>query len=173
LKSREQVPVEPEVPGPDITASPTPPDWLKPFDQSPQARAVAELDQRLKADSDLVARLMFAGYQGKDWDVVASRLVAYALRVLMAWIVDGSVALKCRLKGWNGPWDGRCRDRQVARDLATDVVVTALEKFRTEVLIPGKWQPERGASLSTFFIGQCLLRWANVYRSWRRQETTP
>ena len=34
----------------------------------------------------------------------------------------------------------------------------------------GRWDYRRGASLRTFFIGQCLMRFANVYRAWWNRE---
>jgi len=33
-----------------------------------------------------------------------------------------------------------------------------------------KWDPSKGATLRTYFIGQCLIRFANVYRGWWRNE---
>lgn len=45
----------------------------------------------------------------------------------------------------------------------------ALIAFRQDVLIPGVWDPAKGASIKTFFIGQCLKQFANVYRAWHRE----
>jgi DNA-directed RNA polymerase specialized sigma24 family protein len=42
--------------------------------------------------------------------------------------------------------------------------------FRRDVLIPRKWDYRRGATLRTFFVGQCLIRFANVYRRWYGNE---
>lgn len=154
----------------DITTA-TPSEWLSCFDASTEARHVADLERRLRADVDLVTRLAFSGYKGTDWHEVANLLAAYGLRVLTAWIIDGTIVRRCTDKGWSGPWDGRCRAREIAEQLAADTVAVALIKFRDTVLMPCRWQPDRGASLSTFFIGQCLLRWANVYRQWRRAES--
>ena len=55
----------------------------------------------------------------------------------------------------------------------------AVEKFRDTVLATGRWNPDGGASLKTFFIGQCLFRFPNpYYRSWHtaitgRQQEAP
>jgi DNA-directed RNA polymerase specialized sigma24 family protein len=157
---------EPAEPEPDTTDAPL--GWLASFAGDQEARRIAEIEQRLRADADLVGRLMFAGYRGADWDEVAGRLAAYGVRILTAWIIDGTIATKCREKNWAGPWNQRCQNFEVARDLATDTVAEALAKFRDQVLIPGRWDPKRGASLSTYYIGQCLLRWANVYHRWAR-----
>ena len=131
---------------------------------------MAEMEARLRADADLVLRLALSGYAGPDWDMVVERLAAYGLRVLTAWICDGTIQRKCQDKNWPGPWDNRCRSIEVAGDLATNTVMVALPKFRDSVLIPGRWSPNGGASLATYFIGQCLLRWANVHRDWVRWQ---
>ena len=53
--------------------------------------------------------------------------------------------------------------------MAGEVVTVALAHFRDDVLVPGKWDPARGAPLTTFFVGQCLLRFPNIYRKWLQQ----
>lgn len=42
----------------------------------------------------------------------------------------------------------------------------ALDRFRADVLLAKKWDYRKGASLRTYFIGQCLIRFANIYRRW-------
>ena len=53
-------------------------------------------------------------------------------------------------------------------DLATDVTVVAMNAFREDVLVPGRWHPARGATLATFFVGQCLFHFPLEYRTWLR-----
>lgn len=130
------------------------------------------MEARLRADSDLVMRLGLVGYTGPEWDAVAERLAGYGLRVLTAWILNGTIKAKCVEKGWAGPWHEDLRDYELASDLATLTVVVALTKFRDSVLIPGRWSPNGGASLATYYVGQCLLRWGNVYQEWAREEKT-
>lgn len=144
--------------------------WLDPFDETSEARRVAELEARLSGDVELVSRLMFAGYDGPEWIEVADRLARYGLRVIEAWILDGTIVVRCRQKNLAAPWSHRCASRQEAEVLAADTVSTALLRFRDGVLIPGKWRADRGASLSTYFVGQCLLRWANVFYAWQRES---
>lgn len=52
--------------------------------------------------------------------------------------------------------------------LADETVAEALHRFRTTVLMANKWDSRRGATLRTFFIGQCLLRFPNIYSIFRR-----
>lgn len=49
-------------------------------------------------------------------------------------------------------------------------MVAALIYFRDKVLMTHRWQASGGASLGTFFIGQCLYQFANIYRSALRAE---
>ena len=67
-----------------------------------------------------------------------------------------------RIEGWP--------DDQTIDDIATDTVVAALNYFRDKVLKTHRWQSSGGASLGTFFIGQCLYQFANIYRSALRAE---
>src|SRR6266702_2035011 len=39
-----------------------------------------------------------------------------------------------------------------------------------KVLKPGKWDPRRGASLKTFFVGACLLQFPNVFEAWLTEQ---
>jgi hypothetical protein len=37
-------------------------------------------------------------------------------------------------------------------------------------LLANRWDPKKGASIKTFFIGQCLIRFVNVYNRWRDND---
>jgi hypothetical protein len=153
----------------DTTADPSR-EGLEMFAASAEGRLVRDLESRLAGDIELATRLMFAGYDGLEWIEVANRLAAYGLRVMLAWILDGTVAAHCKGRSLAGPWSMRCRDRVEADSLASDTVSTALMHFRDDVLKPGRWSADRGASLSTYFIGQCLIRWSNVFWAWERSN---
>ncbi len=143
-------------------------EWLERFAHTGVALDV----DRLTWDRRLLDRVMWDGYTGPAWEKFASRLVAYGLRVIQAWITTGEIVGKCAAKGWAQGLtnDPRVRRREVAEELAVDTVAAAIIKFRDEVLIPGKWDPTRGASLKTFFIGQALMCYRNAYRRWWRAE---
>lgn len=49
--------------------------------------------------------------------------------------------------------------------LARETAAAALHFFRFKVLMKGKWDAAKGASLATFFVGQCRLQFANVYNT--------
>lgn len=52
-------------------------------------------------------------------------------------------------------------------------MIESIIRFRDEVLVPGTWDPMKGASLKTYFVGQMLKRFANVHREWKRRELQP
>jgi DNA-directed RNA polymerase specialized sigma24 family protein len=64
------------------------------------------------------------------------------------------------------------QDPDAASELAGLTVAVALPAFRTQLEDGTGWQPEQGASLTSFFIGQCLLRFPNEYRRWLREYRT-
>ena len=59
-----------------------------------------------------------------------------------------------------------------------ETVSKALHHFRVDVLMKKKWDYRKGETLRTYFVGQCLIRFANIYRAWygnearRRQHST-
>lgn len=151
----------------DALPRPVPRAWLDPHVADP-----SRLD-RLLADRDLAARVAAAGYTGRDWDYVAGELIKYGYAVLVAWMRNGTIWRRLADKGCGGlptppSWEW---NEEAWYDLAGSTLVIAVEKFRDTVLAAGRWDPDRGASLKTFFIGQCLFRFANPYRSWHTAVT--
>lgn len=127
--------------------------------------------QRLQADEDLLLALQLQEFTGRSWDRFSRELARYGLAVLRAWIRHGTIYGK--VKALTGYKLGRVEgwpDADTVSDLADDTVVAALRYFREKVLKTHHWQSDGGASLSTFFIGQCLHQFANVYRSALRAE---
>jgi RNA polymerase sigma factor (sigma-70 family) len=142
-------------------------DELRDFDDLAQAQRLRQLE----ADRALMRRLSVEGYEGQAWEEVANALVDYGFAVMRAWTVTGQVFGRCRAKGFGGPSftpPAKGIPRQDALELATDTVATALINFRDSVLKRGVWDPNKGASLTSFFVGNCLLRFPNEYRKWRR-----
>lgn len=130
---------------------------------------------RLLGDRDLLLRLQLSDYAQDQWEPVAAEFARYGLAVLQAWIATGRIfdevhgLLRLRL---SSPAQGF--DEEAVQDLATDTVMAALPAFLDKVLKADRWDPARGASLKTFFIGQCKYQFPNVHRRWRerrRQES--
>ena len=122
--------------------------------------------QELQADRDLLDRIMWAGYAGSEWEKLKCRLIGYGFAVVSAWIRSGVIFDRCRDSGVLLRRVGKCREWSEAQSLAGETVAMAVVKFRSTVLIPRVWRPEGGASLETFFVRQCLIRFSNIYRRW-------
>lgn len=133
-------------------------------------KPAADVD-RLAGDLDLYNTLALNRFSGFDYEYFANELARYGLAVIGSWVRSGLIYAKCRDRGMGGlapaDWD---LDVDDVDELTNETVGLAVIKFRETVLLKKKWDPRKGASLRTFFIGQCLIRFANVYRSWRAQQ---
>lgn len=126
---------------------------------------------RLEADRDLIDTLRKEGFTGRNYEYFQTVLAQYGVAVIRAWVRDGKVHAKYAEKRLGGlppePRPGALTDDpSTGQGLADETVALALNAFRDKVLVPGTWDPRRGASLRTFFVGQCLMQFANVYRAW-------
>ncbi len=140
-----------------------PADWLEQSDDSDRV-------DRSVADADLQVRLALHRYEGAEWDVFATELARYGIGVLSAWMHRGLIFARCKAKNIGlAPLD-RPFSKDEVDELVGETVAKALHHFRVDVLMKNRWTPTGGASLRTFFLGQCLLRFANVYRAWRDHE---
>ncbi|NKU99249.1 hypothetical protein GS889_18245 [Rhodococcus hoagii] len=63
-------------------------------------------------------------------------------------------------------------DDHTVRQLTDETVVRAIGYFKTDVLQKNKWDVDKGASIRTFFIGQCLFQFANVYKVWFNEDVS-
>jgi DNA-directed RNA polymerase specialized sigma24 family protein len=143
-----------------------PDEWLKEFETSEAHRRL----KLLEADNDLLDRIMWAGYRGPDYDLLEDRLIGYGLQVLRAWIRTGRIFAECAKRGHRLPRPDLSWNPDSADELANETLVVAVRRFRDDVLIPRVWKPSGGASLKTYFIGQCLLRFPNLYRRWLKEN---
>ncbi len=141
---------------------------LAEFANSKEAQRLA----RLANDRDLVYELSLRRYEGPSWRKFANGLAAYGFQVIRAWLSTGRLFMECKRKGLGLPVPVQHRTRADILELTGETVAISLATFREKVLIPGRWDPTRGASLMTFFIGQCVYQFPNVYRRWVR-ETAP
>ncbi len=117
---------------------------------------------RLAADTELAQALMWAQYEGPAWRKFREVLARYGVAVIQKWILSGRIFRECARKGFGGIRRRRPHDDE-ALGMAGETVARAMVFFREKVLIPGAWDPTRGASLRTYFIGACVLHFPNVY----------
>lgn len=161
--ARSGMPVKPAV-GPEKVV---PLDWL---DDPRLAEQAARID-RLAADFDLITTLGLEGFQGPDWDVFEGELAKYGLAVIGGWTRRGAIFGKYFERGFGGlPEPFRDFTDDEVDELALETVAKGLYHFQRDVLMKQRWDYRKGASLRTYFVGQCLSRFANVYRRWYKNE---
>jgi len=157
--------------------------WLAEFEGTQEQRhlddALAVLQrrrqERIAEDVDLVTWLAMQGFTGPDYTLFATELAKYGNAVIIAWIRRGLILARVRERGLGGlhePPPGALNRPDVAEELAGETVAKALHYFREKVLIGKRWDPTKGASIKTFFVGQCLFQFANVYRYWLKNEAS-
>jgi DNA-directed RNA polymerase specialized sigma24 family protein len=127
----------------------------------------AEHLRRLAADQDLLTALQLHGLQGPTWDRFAEVLARYGYQVIRAWVWTRQIFPHCARRGFGLPQPAHLRwTKEQANEVALETVAKAIRAFRGYVLREGRWSPTRGATLRTYFVGQCLLQFPNVYRRW-------
>ncbi len=143
--------------------------------QRDQARRAAESLARRQMDQGKLNSLALAGFAGPDYEIFAGELAAYGYPVILAWLRRGLIWKHCADRG--RPLRPTDRDRETLDDmfeerleLAFETVAEALRFFRDRVLRAGYWSHEGGATLTTYFIGACLLVFPNVFRRWQAAE---
>jgi hypothetical protein len=147
-------------PGPEVPSA-----WLKEFQATQAARSI----ERLNADLEVINDLVIDGFAGPRWEEFTRILLGYSFQVITTWLRRGVIFEKCVQKGirhFSGTPKLRRFPYDEAEDLAQEVLREAVDHFRDDVLRPGKWDPRKGASLKTYFIGQCLLRFPGCYARW-------
>ncbi|WP_433169871.1 RNA polymerase sigma factor [Kribbella sp. CA-247076] len=136
----------------------------------------AEQVDRLVADYNLVTMLAFQNFTGLDFEYFQDELAKYGIAVIGSWCRRGLIFHYCKQRGYGGlqaPPAGSFDDPGLVEDLVLETVGESLVHFRDDVLVKGRWDYRRGASLRTFFIGQCLMRFPNIYRAWRAHDARP
>ena len=128
---------------------------------------------RLLGDADLLLDLQLNNYAPAVWNPIAEEFARYGLAVISSWIRRGLIfGYVTQATGFGFPnmETERIRDADAVHDLASMTVVNALNAFLDIALKARKWDPTKGASLKTYFIGQCKIQFANVYKEWWRAE---
>jgi DNA-directed RNA polymerase specialized sigma24 family protein len=127
----------------------------------------AEHLRRLTADQEMLTTLQLHGLQGPTWERFADVLARYGYQVIRAWVWTRQIFPNCAQQGYGLPQPTHLRwTKEQADEVASETVAMAIRAFRTYVLREGRWSPTRGATLRTYFVGQCLMQFPNVYRRW-------
>lgn len=128
---------------------------------------------RLAGDREVYRDLRASKFAGSEQALFDDALARYGFAVIGAWISKGVMEQKCREKPQLRDLrelEGMHLNPRDIEEITMDTVATAVEGFRTNVLTTGKWKPEKGAALRTFFIGQCQFKYCDVARRWKRQR---
>jgi hypothetical protein len=125
------------------------------------------------ADSRIVESLQQIDFDpdSPEWQEVSGALIEYGHAVLVAWAITGSLyrhAAKHGVLGLGRLPQDLSLPQDEAEALALDVVIVAVEAFRTKSL--PIWRSTGGASLKTYFIGRCLMELPDVHRQWKNRE---
>lgn len=142
-------------------------EWLR-IEQVPLAEQV----DRLTADTELYKHLERQRFDGPDYDYFQTVLARYGQAVIAGWMHRGIIETKCREKGLRkvpNLTDVRFHDDDVD-EIVLETVAQALYYFRDRVLAVGGWDADKGASLRTYFIGQCLIRFVSVINRWLKEQ---
>ncbi len=128
--------------------------------------------ERLAHDADLVSDLRRDNFIGEDWDLFSNELARYGMAVIGGWMRHGLIATRfAQRKVTAVPLPQAAqRDPAAIASITNETVAQALVRFRDNVLIPGVWDPNKGASVRTFFIGQCMWNYNNAVRRWTNND---
>lgn len=148
-------------------------------EQSPTfATAIEDLlsdVRRHGSDRAIYVMLRDSGFRADYWDLLAEQLVRYGFRVLLGWLRTGKIVHKCVTQGHGSPnlpaWlmsDDR-EAQEIRQELVWETLANGLVIFRGN-LESGRWDPDAGRSLATYFVAACVYAFPNVLRRWRNGE---
>lgn len=128
------------------------------------------------AESRMLLLLQLNGYgeHCDEWRILRDALIEYGHAVLVGWGVGGKLRSKASahkgvIDAYRIP-EGLRLSRDDADALGVDVLIKSIDSFRVKVLAQNRWHPEGGASLTTYFIGWCLMHLPTAYEQWNRRE---
>lgn len=130
---------------------------------------------RSAADAALIASLRQQGFTGRAFDRFNDELASYGIGVMRGWLHSGYAFTATATRGKDLHPSDRERedltfDAETRHELADMTVARALPRFREQALVEGGWRPDKGASITTYFIGACTLVLPNEFRRWRTQR---
>ncbi len=128
------------------------------------------------ADTEIVRQLREVGFTGPLQQRLDNRLATYGMDVMRAWLHTGHAFTIAAKRGYGlnsteQELTELASDPDLRRELAIAIIAGTIRSFRTIALVSGKWTPEGGASLSTFFMGASVPQIPNEISRWRRQRS--
>lgn len=124
------------------------------------------------ADVQRVAEVAAAGFEGPLWDALIEELTKYAWPRLHGLIYKGTigqVSTGSPHPALSPELHQLLRQSVDHRDeLVVEALLRAPEKFR-EHLRAGRWDPEKGKSLPSYYLGSVAAAFWARYQSWERR----
>ncbi|MFI9417750.1 hypothetical protein [Streptomyces werraensis] len=129
----------------------------------------------LEQDRHLYAELKRADFHGPRYEVFAGELWRYGIHTLTAWMRTGDIVRHClRYSVAFDPSETElavlARTSEVREALAVDSIAAAAPRFVERSLRGGEWDPDKGASMSTYFVGGCVMAFGDVFKAWSRKR---
>ncbi|MEF2530026.1 hypothetical protein [Streptomyces sp. CS62] len=127
--------------------------------------------EKLKADRALYERLQQGGFAGLEMDLLREDLWLYGWKCLRAWMKDGTIIEKCGERGIAVParWhevEALTRRGDLRDEIAHNAVEYAVKTFTEEYLPEGRWDPDKNATMRTYFIGTCMFAFRDFFKNW-------
>lgn len=122
----------------------------------------AESPARLEADRKLRDALKEAGYTGPAYAVFEAELAAYGRQLMTPLIATGLIFVRCREDGYfllALPIPAEDRE-----DLVQETVEKGLASFKRNGLERGRWKPEKGRSLKSYFTHTLFGQFSNIWK---------
>ncbi|MFF3727433.1 hypothetical protein ACFYYM_34265 [Streptomyces erythrochromogenes] len=129
--------------------------------------------ERLLADAARLQQIRKEGFRadGPRYRELHDELWVYGWRVMRAWMGDGTVIARCRLKGFRFPApytevEEMMQRADVRDEIAHTCVSKAVQSFLSDLARQDFWDADKGATLRTYFVGRCLMLFGDAYRKW-------
>lgn len=128
--------------------------------------------ERLREDQLLVEGVLEQGLNGIRHVALEDELIRYAVPILQHLLADGRLVSKAvKLLRPPAPLDAWMHftgdDRE---EFAQEMVANVLPGFSKAVFVERRWTPGGGATLKTYFVNACIMRFARIQAQWLRDR---
>lgn len=124
---------------------------------------------RIAEDVVVVRQLQAAGFEGRDYDRFTGEMAVYGYKVMDRWTRTRRIFTECAVQhGIHLKVIAWTEDDRAS--LVQDTLATGHRRFCQHALRGGRWTPDGGACLKTYFVGNLVFAFADEYRPWREAE---
>lgn len=128
--------------------------------------------QQRRADHLMVEAVIEQGLGGARHQFLEEQLIRYAVPVLRYLLASGKIVSKAtqlrRPPALKEAWLDFAEDDH--SEFANEMVASALPGFTRAVFKDRRWNPNKGASLKTYFVNACILQFARLQHQWLEQR---